>query len=292
VEAEANITAAQQTPAVGPPPMVPEVVRVRQRQQETHDTFTLTADAPMIHGKVYSFLPGQFNMLYVFGVGEVPISMSSDPAESGLVLHTIRLVGTVTAALSKLGPGDALGVRGPFGSSWPAETVRGHDVVIVAGGIGLAPLRPLIYHLLRHRDEYGRVALLYGARSPEDLLYVPELEQWRSRSDFQVLTTVDKSAPAWTGRIGLVTELFTEVTFDPQRTVGMMCGPEIMMRFVVREFEKRGVPDERLFLSLERNMQCAIGFCGHCQFGPNFVCMDGPVFPYDRIRGFFNIREA
>jgi NAD(P)H-flavin reductase len=272
--------------------MLPEVVRVKQRIQESQDTFTLQLDLSTIQARAYSFLPGQFNMLYVFGVGEVPISMSGNPAETG-VLHTTREVGAVTKALAKLNAGDCLGVRGPFGSAWPLEQARGQDVVIVAGGIGLAPLRSLIYSLLNQRQDFGRLIFLYGARSPESLLFPTEVEQWQNRPDFQVLTTVDKSSiPTWQGRIGLVTQLFAHIKLDPQRTMAMMCGPEIMMRFVVRELEKRGQSHERIFLSLERNMQCAIGFCGHCQFGPNFVCMDGPVFSYERIKHYFNTREA
>jgi NAD(P)H-flavin reductase len=240
----------------------------------------------------YSYLPGQFNMLYGFGLGEVPISMSGDPAKVGSILHTIRAVGSVTRGLAKLRPGDSIGIRGPFGSSWPVEAARGGDVVLVSGGIGLAPLRPVLYHLLRHRADYGRVALLYGARTPGDLLFGEELHAWQERGDFQVLLTVDRADPSWHESIGLVTALFTRVSFDPRRTVGMMCGPEVMMQFTLREFQKRGVSADRLYVSLERNMQCAVGFCGHCQFGPNFVCRDGPVFRYDRIAAFFDVREA
>lgn len=282
------MTVNLQPPEKQCPPMLPSVVRVRDHRRETHDTFTLTLDAPA----GFHFLPGQFNMLYVFGVGEAAISLSGDPADGQTVLHTIRAVGSVTNALGRLQAGEALGMRGPFGSAWPLGEARGHDVVIVAGGIGLAPLRPVVYHLLQHRDEYGRVALLYGARTPGDLLYAAELEQWQQRGDFQVLVTVDRGDPSWRGSVGLVTALFPRVEFDPKQTIGLMCGPEVMMRFVQREFEKRGVSDDRLYLSLERNMQCTVGFCGHCQLGPEFVCMDGPVFRYDRIKLFFNLREA
>jgi NAD(P)H-flavin reductase len=273
-------------------PMLPAVVRVRNYRQETHDTFTLALDPPTASGTPYSFLPGQFNMLYGFGLGEAPISMSGDPAEASSVVHTIRAVGSVTRGLARLRAGDSIGMRGPFGSSWPMEAARGCDIVLVSGGIGLAPLRPALYHLLRHRHDYGRVALLYGARTPGDLLYGEELRAWQRRGDFEALLTVDRANPSWRESIGLVTALFMRVDFDPQRTVGMMCGPEVMMRFTVREFQKRGVSADRLYVSLERNMQCAIGFCGHCQFGPNFVCMDGPVFRYDRISAFFDVREA
>lgn len=273
-------------------PMVPTVVKVRSFKAETHDTFTLVLDPPVRPGMTYSFLPGQFNMLYGFGLGEVPISMSGDPAETGVLLHTIRSVGSVTRGLAKLRAGDCIGVRGPFGSSWPVKEARGGDVVVVCGGIGLAPLRPALYHLLRHRDRYGKVVLLYGARTPDDVLFADELQMWRSRGDFQVFITVDRADASWRESVGLVTGLFARAEFDPRRTTGLMCGPEVMMRFTVAEFEQRGVPAERLYVTLERNMHCAIGFCGHCQLGPSFVCMDGPVFRHDRIRTFFDVREA
>jgi NAD(P)H-flavin reductase len=269
--------------------MRPDVVRVLDRRQETHDTFTLALAAPT---SKWRFLPGQFNMLYVFGVGEAAISMSGNPSDGRQVVHTIRAVGSVTHALERVQPGRCIGVRGPFGSAWPLEAARGHDVVIVAGGIGLAPLRPAIYHLLQNRADFGRVVLLYGARTPSDLLYAAELNHWRQRGDFQVHVTVDHAEPEWKDSVGLVTALFTRTEFDAGRTIGLMCGPEVMMRFVQREFEKRGVGDESLYVSLERNMQCAVGFCGHCQFGPEFVCMDGPVFRYDQIKKYFNLREA
>jgi NAD(P)H-flavin reductase len=268
--------------------MIPNVVRVCDRRRETEDVFTLAVEPPA----GYRFRPGQFNMLYVFGVGEAAISLCSDPDNAGPICHTIRTVGSVTSAMARLQPGDHLGVRGPFGSSWPLEAARGCDVVIVTGGIGLPPLRPAIYHMLRRRSDYSRLVLLYGARTPPDLLYSAELDQWQQRGDFQVLRTVDRGDPSWTGEVGLVTALFPRAAFDPARTVGLMCGPEVMMRFAIREFEKRGVPDERIYLSLERNMQCAVGICGHCQFGPEFICMDGPVFRYDRIKNFFTVREA
>jgi NAD(P)H-flavin reductase len=271
--------------------MMPEIVRVRDFQRDTHDTYTLTLDPPAGR-QAYCFRPGQFNMLYAFGVGEVPISVSSDAATAETCKHTIRSVGSVTDALGKLQPGDALGLRGPFGSSWPVEAARQHDVVFVTGGIGLAPLRPAIYHVLRHRDDYGRLVLLHGSRTPGDLLYADELSAWQRRHDFQVLLAVDRADAPWHGTIGPVTMLFAEADFDPARAIGMMCGPEVMMRYTVYEFEKRGVPHGRLYVSLERNMQCAVGFCGHCQFGPHFVCMDGPVFRFDTVEKLFFVREA
>jgi len=165
-------------------------------------------------------------------------------------------------------------------------------VVIVAGGMGLVPLRPVVNHVLKHRKRFGRVALLYGARTPRDILFKKEVEKWRGKFDMQVLVTVDQSDASWHGNVGVVTTLLSNAEFDAARTSGIVCGPEVMMRFAVRELENRGISDDRVFLSMERNMQCAIGFCGHCQFGPRFVCVDGPVFRFDRIRNFFNVREA
>lgn len=272
----------------GASPMAPRVVHVRKCRRETSDTFTLTMELP----PGGSFAPGQFYMLYAFGIGEIPISIGGgSPARNELVV-TIRAVGAVSAAIAKLRVGDALGLRGPFGRGWPLAIAEGNDVVLVAGGIGLAPLRPVVRHMLKHRRRYGRVALLYGARAPRDILFANDLESWRSRPGVQCLITVDQADRNWPGHVGVVTTLFHQAEFDPSRTIGMVCGPEVMMRFTVGELAKRGVADDRLYLSMERNMQCAIGFCGHCQFGPSFVCMDGPVFRFDRIKAFFVVREA
>jgi NAD(P)H-flavin reductase len=187
--------------------------------------------------------------------------------------------------------GDAIGVRGPLGTGWPVEAARGHDVVIVAGGIGLAPLRPVVYEVLRHRDRYGRLVILYGARSPRDLLYRKELAAWARQPDTQVLVTVDYGGLNWRGHVGVVTTLFRYARLQPARALAMVCGPEIMMRFVTRELEHQGLTRQNIHLSMERNMKCAIGFCGHCQLGPYFVCKDGPVFPYERIRTLMEKHE-
>jgi NAD(P)H-flavin reductase len=271
-------------------PMTPRPFRVQRVRRETYDTFTLELK-PANGADGFSFAAGQFNMLYLFGVGEVPISISGDPTKPQTLVHTVRSVGAVTQALRSLKPGNVLGVRGPFGSHWPVEEAAGSDVVIVAGGIGLAPLRPVIYYLLSNRDKYGRIALVYGARTLQDLLYKPELEKWRGQFDVEVEVTVDAAAVSYRGNVGVVTTLIPRVQFDPLQTVAMVCGPEVMMRFTLRELEARDVRPESIFMSMERNMKCAIGSCGHCQFGPNFVCKDGPVFRYDQIEAFFAKRE-
>jgi NAD(P)H-flavin reductase len=255
---------------------------VRAVTSETPGVFTydLAFDDPNAR---YRFQPGQFNMLYLPGVGEVAISVSSDPAEPQNLRHTIRVVGSVTQAIARLQPGAKIGVRGPFGTAWPVESCRGQDVIVAAGGLGLAPLRPAIYHLIRHRTEYGRVTVLYGARTPGDLLYTNEYDAWRA-AGLDVQVTVDVGSETWRGSIGFVTTLLAKLPLDATRTTAFTCGPEVMMRFIAAGAVGRCVPAERVFVSMERNMNCAVGLCGHCQFGPTFVCKDGPVFPFDRVR--------
>jgi NAD(P)H-flavin reductase len=264
-------------------PMLPERYRVERLQWDTRDTFSVEL-LPASGADIPVFKPGQFNMIYVYGVGEIPISISGSPGRRDLLVHTTRAVGTVTRAMSALKVGDMLGVRGPFGTAWPVEEVRGKDIVIVAGGIGLAPLRPAMYRILAAREHYGRVVLLYGARTPGDVLYRRQLKQWRAEFDLDVFVTVDRATGSWRGSVGLVTQLIGRAPFDPLNTVAMVCGPEVMMRFTTMELEKRGVSRSRMFVSLERNMKCAIGLCGHCQFGSVFVCKDGPVFRYDQVQ--------
>jgi NAD(P)H-flavin reductase len=269
-------------------PVLPTAFRVRRVHRETPDTFTVELEAANGQGAM-KFAPGQFNMLYAFGVGEIAISICADPQGKSL-MHTTRVVGTVTRVLGKLRAGDALGVRGPYGSSWPIDQVTGRDVVLVAGGIGLAPLRGALHQLVRCKKEVGRIVLLYGVRTPQDILYRRDLELWKNQG-VQIYITVDRSTASWVGHVGVVTGLIPHAPFDPVNAVALVCGPEIMMRYTVLELQKRGVSDERIFLSMERNMKCAVGFCGHCQFGPEFICKDGPVFRYDRIQDWLGIRE-
>ncbi len=265
-------------------PMTTVPYKIRRLGKETADTYTMEL-APVNGGAAIEFSPGQFNMLYVYGVGEIPISISGDPARKGSIVHTTRAVGTVTNRMWELRKNDVIGVRGPYGTHWPVEKAEGGDVVFVAGGIGLAPLRPAMYHVMGNRDKYDKVLLLYGARTPEDLLYRGEIEKWRSRLDIDVLVTVDRATHGWKGSVGVVTRLITRAGFDPQRTTAMVCGPETMIRFTTMELRQRGVGEESIYVSMERNMKCGIGLCGHCQMGPAFVCKDGPVFPYGEVRG-------
>jgi NAD(P)H-flavin reductase len=269
-------------------PMVPRVALVTRARRELSDVWTLDIDPGV---NAFDFAPGQFNMLYAFGVGEAAISISGDASEPNRLVHTIRAVGKVSEALARLKPGDALGLRGPFGVGWPVEPAEGADVVIIAGGLGLAPLRPSIYHVLANRDRYGRVVLLNGAREPSGILFRREVERWRTRFDVEVEVTVDRADQDWRGNVGVVTTLIPRATFDPAHTIAMVCGPEIMMRFAAIELEKAGVAAESIYLSMERNMKCAIGQCGHCQFSSDFVCRDGPVATYARLGRLMSLRE-
>lgn len=271
-------------------PMLPRPARVLQVDKETHDTFTLSLESGNGNARP-SFAPGQFSMLYVFGVGELPISISGDPEEPGRLVYTVRSVGKATNALVTRPVGETLGVRGPFGTNWPMTKARGKDIVVIAGGIGLAPLRPAIYHILRHRGDYKRLIVLYGARTPRDMLYRKQLGAWTYLPDTQILTTVDYGGLSWRGNVGVVTTLFRHVRLQPNKTVALVCGPEIMMRYVVRELESRGVGSADTYLSMERNMKCAVGFCGHCQLGPYFACKDGPVFPLSRMQDWIGKYE-
>ncbi len=280
-------TLTETLPDVAPMEPVPFVVR--SIRDELDDTFTIELDPP---NGVFEFLPGQFTMLYVFGIGEVPISVSGDAARPANLIQTIRGVGAVTHALRQVRPGDVIGVRGPFGTAWPLDEADGHDIVLAAGGIGLAPLRPAIYSVLANRQRYGKVVILYGARSPSDMLFTDELLEWGGRYDVDVLITVDNADRQWRGAVGVVTKLVRRAPFDPHDAVAMVCGPEVMMRFTAQELEGRGVPQARIHLSMERNMKCGIGQCGHCQFGGRFVCRQGPVYSYEELAPLLLVKEV
>ena len=270
-------------------PMHPVPCRVRSVVRELEDTFTLDIEPPEAG---WEFSPGQFTMLYAFGVGEVPISISGDSDDPSRLVQTIRAVGPVTDALTSLSPGDSVGVRGPFGSSWPTKENEGSDLLIITGGIGLAPLRPAILKVLANRDRYDNVTLLYGARSPGELLFADELQEWRGRFDLDVLITVDHGDRVWRGPVGVVTSLIGRASFDPETATALVCGPEIMMRFTIQDLGRKGVTDDRLYVSMERNMKCGIGLCGHCQLGRFFTCTDGPVLSCAQMSDAFWTREV
>jgi NAD(P)H-flavin reductase len=268
--------------------MLPVLHRVVARRQELEDAVTLELRAEREPG-IVRCLPGQFNMLYAFGVGEIPISASGDPC-AGKLVHTTRAVGRVSEAICKLQVGAMLGVRGPFGTSWPLAAMRGRDVVIVAGGIGLAPLRPAIFHVVHAMKDHGRVSIVIGARQPEHLLFTRDYDAWRE-AGAKVLVTVDTAEQGWKGSVGVVTELLPRAEFDASNTVALVCGPEIMMRFAVQKLQRAGVNACDVFITMERNMKCAVGLCGHCQYGPDFICKDGPVFPLSRVEERFFVPE-
>lgn len=270
--------------------MQPGVFPICNINDETNDTFTFEV-LPTKMVKSFHFNPGQFNMLYVFGIGEIPVSICGDPGDTGRMKHTIRMVGAVSKAMRKLKNGDMIGVRGPFGSAWPVKQSEGKDIILVAGGIGLAPLMPVLHMLLANRGRYGNIALLYGTRSSGDMLFTETLKLWHARFDMQLHVTVDKAEHHWPGNVGVVTKLIKKLSFDPLKAVAMICGPEIMMRFTGIELENHGISREQVYLSMERNMKCATGFCGHCQLGPKFICTDGPVFSYNEMHSFLTKRE-
>jgi NAD(P)H-flavin reductase len=237
----------------------------------------------------YVAKPGQFNMLYFPGIGEAAISLSRCAIPGQPLVHTIRSVGNVTRALAQATAGFSLGVRGPFGSHWPIDCAMNSDLILVAGGIGLAPLRPVIETVIRSRESFGRVSVLIGARTPADLLFGNEYHQWQS-ARIEVQVTVDRASQAWAGHVGVVTRLVDRVDIvDVKRTMLFTCGPEVMMTYAIASVRRRGVPRGNVWLSLERNMNCAIGHCGHCQFGPHFICKDGPVLRYDQVNDLMRV---
>ncbi len=280
-------------PICGSESMFPVPVQITEVHEENFNTrtFTMRIEDDSIR-EMYRWIPGQFNMIYVPGVGEAAISISGDPQEKGLIRHTIRVVGSVTRAISRLGRGGMVGLRGPFGRGWPLDDLpEGGDVVLVGGGIGLAPLRPVVYWLLRNRDNFRRVMLLYGCRTPEDRLYSGELDRWSAQEKIDVLVTVDNATSGWVGPVGVVTKLLQRIKVGAERTTVMVCGPRMLNRAAAYSFLQLHVPPERVFLSLERNMHCGFGQCGHCQYGPKFVCKDGPVFAFSEIADIFAKEE-
>lgn len=265
--------------------LLPAPYRLAVRRHETADTVTF--DLEPTGARLAPFTPGQYAMLYAFGVGEIPVSVCRLPGD-GRLTHTVRAVGAVSRRLCALPRGAHVGVRGPFGTGWDLTGARGHDLLVVAGGIGLAPLRPLIHAVLTEPAAYGRLNVLIGARTPDDLLYRTELPSWQRPF---AAATVDRPTGGWQGRVGVVTTLLDEARFTPETTTAFVCGPEVMMRATARELIHRGVPAHRIQLSLERNMRCATGHCGHCQLGPLLLCRDGPVVLYDTAEPLLTVRE-
>ena len=267
--------------------MLPSAFPVTAIDWELDDTFTLRFDTD---GE-FEFDPGQIAMVSIPGVGEVPISISSDAEDRQKTAVTIRGVGHVTKALGRVDVGDMVGLRGPYGTPWPLEDAVGRDLVIVAGGIGLAPLRALILRAISRRNDFGNLVLLYGSRDPLMLLFERDLHEWRARFDMEVEITVDRALPGWMGDVGLVTNLIERAHFDQDNSVAMVCGPEIMMHFVGVALQERGMSADNIYLTMERNMKCGIGLCGHCQLGREFLCKDGPVFALSQVEHLMAVKE-
>lgn len=268
--------------------MTPVPYRVRSRVAENADSVTLTLDP--IDTVLPLALPGEFMMMHAFGVGEIAIS-TSGISPDGTLTHTIRAVGAVSAALCAAPEGSTIGMRGPFGTSWGLAEATGRDLVIVAGGVGLAPLRPVLLGAMADRDAYGKVVLIAGARSQRDFLYTAEIEQWQQDSRLETHITVDVPIQGWLGETGFVTEPLRKLNLDPGRTTAFLCGPEPMMRFGAQALLAKGMAEVDIRVSLERNMQCGIGWCGHCQLGPLLLCRDGPVVGYDIARPLLEVEE-
>ena len=271
---------------------LPRPYRLSRTWRETADTFSFEIDPVGDAGAVGGFAPGQFVMLYAFGVGEAPMSISGDPGRPGSLRHTTREVGPVTRALGRLRPGDPLGVRGPFGVGWPLAEARGRDLVVIAGGVGLAPLRPAIEAALADREAFRRLIVAYGARTPSDRLFREDLERWERSPEIEFEVTVDRGAGGWAGHVGVVTTLLGPMGIRGEESVAFVCGPEIMMRYAAEAMLGLGTPAERIFLSTERSMRCATGHCGHCQLGPFLVCRDGPVLSYARLEPWLGTPEV
>lgn len=265
-------------------PLMPHEAEVVDRRDETDDLFSLKLRfTDPDHQARYRFSPGQFNMLYLPGMGEVPISVVSDPDDAHQIDHTIRKVGSITHNLGRLGIGDRLGLRGPYGRGWPVAEAEGTDLIIVTGGLGCAPSVSLIEFALRRRARYGRIHIIQGVKHANDLIWRERYDAWRQLPDVDVYLTADTGDSFWPWHVGLVTDFFDQIDIDPERSSVIICGPEGMMRAVAKDMLQRTIPAERIWLSMERNMHCAIGFCGRCQLGPKFICRDGPVFPYDEL---------
>jgi len=271
-----------------------EVSPYLPRLAEISRTVNLTENEKLfemhfVNGEPLDHTPGQFVELSVMGIGEGPISISSPPRGNNSFELAIRRVGNLTNAVHLLKAGDKVGIRGPFGTHFPVEEAKGKDILFVAGGIGLVPLRSFIQFVLEHRNDYGEVTILFGARNPSERLFLDELKQGATREDIRYLDTVDRPDPNWNGHVGVITTLFPKIEVDPSRTYCIVVGPPVMYRFVILEAKARGIPDTQIFLSLERRMKCGVGKCGHCQINHLYVCQDGPVFKYSDI---FYLKEA
>lgn len=269
-------------------PYLPREAEIVTRIQECRNTFSLRLR--LTDGQPYDFVPGQFNMLYLHGCGEVPISVVEDAEDSGILTHTIRALGRVTTGLAALGPGDRIGLRGPYGRGWPMREAQGRDVLIITGGLGCAPSVSIIHRIFAQREHYGHLHILQGVKHTADLIWRSQYDAWAQMPDVNVMLAADVAPPGWHGHVGLVTALFDRLEFEPGRSIAMLCGPEVMMRISAEHLQARGLAEDAIYLSMERNMQCAVGHCGHCQLGGSFVCRDGPIFAWPEVHELLGIR--
>jgi NAD(P)H-flavin reductase len=270
-------------------PYLPLEAEIVKRKQDSATIFTLHLRfTNPDHHQQFSFYPGQFNMLYLYGVGEVAISIVSDPEKKNILTHTIRAIGRVTKALQKLVPGDRIGVRGPYGRGWPLEQVKGKDVVVVTGGLGCAPSVSIIDYILERREQYGNLSILQGVKHSDDFIFRKQYAIWQKSPHTAIHIAADQAGPKWPWSVGYVTDMIEKIKLDSENTVAMMCGPEMMMNTAVKVLNKKGIPEHHIYLSMERNMECGIGQCGHCQYGGFFICKDGPIFAYSEIKELFH----
>lgn len=277
------------TAQIAPDPFVPMEAEIVARRDDSRNIFTLdlVLTDPDLN-EAYEFQPGQFNMIYLYGVGEVAISIVSDPRESKVLSHTIRAIGRVTNALKNLQVGDKLGIRGPFGRGWPMKEAIGKDVVVMTGGLGCAPSVSIIEYILKRRNRYGHLNILQGVKHSDDFIFHHRYDQWRQSPDTHVFIAADEAGPKWPWQIGYVTNMINKTQFDPENAIAMMCGPEAMMGNAVNLLASKGMPESRIYLSMERNMECGMRLCGHCQYGGKFICKDGPVFAYPEIKALYD----
>ena len=268
---------------------LPKPAKITKRTQESHTIFTLQTEF-IDEGPQATFYPGQFNMLYLYGIGEVAISIASDPADTFYLKHTIRAVGRVTRALQQLKEGDEIGIRGPYGNGWPLNQALNKDIIIVTGGLGCAPTVSMINYILARREQYGEISILQGVKHSDDLIFRKQYALWQAQPNINVLIAADVAGPKWPWAVGYVTDMIQSRHFNPERTIALMCGPEMMMHAAVKALTIKGLAESEIYLSMERNMACGIGQCGHCQYGGLFVCKDGPIFAYPKLKALFSVK--
>ncbi|AUH73641.1 hydrogenase/sulfur reductase gamma subunit [Legionella sainthelensi] len=270
-------------------PYLPLEAIIVERTQESATIFSLHLRFldPKLHNQ-FLFYPGQFNMLYLYGVGEVAISIVSDPEKKETLTHTIRAIGRVTKALQKLQPGERIGIRGPFGRGWPLEQAQGKNIIVLTGGLGCAPSVSIIHYILARRENYGHLSILQGVKHSDDFIFRKQYEIWQQSPNTIIHIAADQAGPKWPWAIGYITDMIDKINLTPENTVVMMCGPEMMMNTAVKILTKKGISEHDIYLSMERNMECGIGQCGHCQYGGFFICKDGPIFAYSEIKELFN----